>query len=189
MPPDGLRRNGPTARVTIAANNAVAFLWLRRRVAAYLHDHQDVDIRLVASGRHPDFLDDGIDLAVRYGDGDWPGISATLLFAEEVFPVCSTAYLSGRPRPRSAEDLQHGTLLQMDQHAPDWVTWTGVLRAMGAEPGEALVARGPALQQLSGSASGGARRSTARDLRSGRVTWSTSCWPAAISYGPWRAAC
>jgi hypothetical protein len=35
----------------------------------------------------------GIDLAVRYGSGRWPGVEAIHLLGNEVFPVCAPSYL------------------------------------------------------------------------------------------------
>lgn len=137
-----LRRRGRDREVTLAANNAVAFLWLQPRTTEYMAACPEVDLRLVATDRHLDFLDDGVDLAVRYGDGHWTGVESTLLFSEEVFPVCSPAYLAGRPALADPQGLEAETLLQMEQQGPDWVTWADVVRGLGGEPTEAA-AEGP----------------------------------------------
>ncbi|RDD60561.1 LysR substrate-binding domain-containing protein [Ferruginivarius sediminum] len=139
---DQLRRRHSDRQVTLVANNAVAFLWLQPRTTSYVAAHPQVDLRLVTSDRHLDFMDEGVDLAVRYGDGQWPGVEASLLFEEEVFPVCSPAYLASRPPLDGPGALESERLLQMEQQGPDWVTWANVVRALGAEPTEAA-AEGP----------------------------------------------
>ena len=40
------------------------------------------------TGKLTDFLGDGIDVAVRYGSGNYPGLTSEFLTGEEVFPVC-----------------------------------------------------------------------------------------------------
>lgn len=129
-----LRRQTERPKVTVAANNAVAFLWLRTRLARYMHDHPGVDVQLVASDRPPDFRGDGLDLAIQYGAGKWPETTATLLFEEEVFPVCAPAYLADREAPARLESLGEETLLHITPHGPDWITWAQLLDALGVNP-------------------------------------------------------
>ena len=51
------------------------------------------------------------DLAIRHGDGQWPGMHVTRLCSEELFPVCSPKLLQGRGALRSPRDIRHRTLL------------------------------------------------------------------------------
>ena len=50
-------------------------------------------------------------MAVRYGRGNWPGLRAQWLMAEDIFPVCSPALLHAEKPLRRPEDLAHHTLL------------------------------------------------------------------------------
>lgn len=129
-----LQRRHKQTSVTVAANNAVAFLWLRPRLAEYMQANPEIDVKLVASDRELDDVAEGIDLAIRYGRGDWPGVVARLLFQEEVFPVCAPAYLEAHPEVSGAADLARQTLLHMVPRGPDWITWPALLRALGTEP-------------------------------------------------------
>ncbi len=57
------------------------------------------------------FKRDDVDAAIRYGRGQWPGVRADWLMADQLFPVCSPALLTG-PRPlRCPEDLANHVLL------------------------------------------------------------------------------
>jgi len=44
---------------------------------------------------HVDFAREDVDVAVRHGEGDWPGLEAGRLSPEELFPVCSPKLVSG----------------------------------------------------------------------------------------------
>lgn len=63
---------------------------------------------------------DGVDVAVRYGPGVWPGLQAEPLMQEEVFPVASPRYRGGR-LPRKLADLARCTLLR--HTSQPWEPW------------------------------------------------------------------
>ena len=62
-------------------------------------------------------------MAVRYGRGNWPGLRAHWLMAEELFPVCSPSLLNGSKPLRRPEDLAHHTLLHATVSREDWQLW------------------------------------------------------------------
>ena len=45
--------------------------------------------------QHVDFAREDVDVAVRHGEGNWPGLDAVRLSPEELFPVCSPKLVSG----------------------------------------------------------------------------------------------
>ena len=125
--------------VGVAANNAVAFYWLRPQVTAFQQAHPDVHLSVFAADPDPPLEQSDVDIAIRYGDGHWPG--ATLLFGEELFPVCAPAFCeTAAGRIERPEDLLRTTLLYMDPQGPDWVTWGEWIRAQGVDPAGCLSA-------------------------------------------------
>ena len=84
--------------------------------------HGDIDVRLSTSEKLSDFISDGIDVAIRYGRGQYPGLTAELLMQEDVFPVCSPKLLEGPHPLRTPADLVHHTLIHDEFHI-DWPTW------------------------------------------------------------------
>jgi LysR family transcriptional regulator, glycine cleavage system transcriptional activator len=87
-------------------------------------------VRVAASERLADFVSDGIDIAIRCGGGQYPGLSAELLMKEDHFPVCSPKLLKGRHPLRAPADLARHTLLH-DVFTVDWAIW---LRSAGIDP-------------------------------------------------------
>ena len=58
-----------------------------------------------------------VDLAIRYGKGDWPDVQATRLMAEVISPVCSPQF--------KASHLPNGALLMATSHRPfEWTDWS-----------------------------------------------------------------
>jgi LysR family glycine cleavage system transcriptional activator len=102
--------------LTVTTSPNFAAKWLVHRLGRFVEAHPDIDLRVAASHRHIDFAREDIDMAVRHGDGQWPGLSVTRLCVEEIFPVCNPELLRGR---RSPVDLAHHTLLHVNDRR-DW---------------------------------------------------------------------
>jgi LysR family transcriptional regulator, glycine cleavage system transcriptional activator len=130
------RRTDEPRRLTIATTPSLAARWLMPRLTGFLELHPDFDVRLSTSNAIADFTRQDIDVAVRYGTGRWPGLKAQLLFAAELFPVCSPSFRNGSQPLRVAADLRPRTLLRLAKD--DWPKWLeaaglGGRRAEGPE--------------------------------------------------------
>ncbi|NWD04850.1 transcriptional regulator GcvA [Pseudomonas gingeri] len=125
--------------ITVTVPPAFADKWLLARVEGFQALYPQYELRLDTNGKLVDFTTDRTDLGIRFGAGHWPGLMVTYLMAEEFFPVCSPALLSGGQPLASVADLKHHPLLHdvsMRGVAafPTWETW---LRQSGFDYGEA----------------------------------------------------
>src|ERR1700730_8765031 len=111
--------------LTVTTSPNFAAKWLVHRLGLFVEAHPDIDLRVGASHRHIDFAREDIDMAIRHGDGEWPGLSVTRLCVEEVFPVCSPALARGRGALRSRADLWRLTMLHVNC-CRDWGKWLDV---------------------------------------------------------------
>ncbi|MGI9505503.1 MAG: LysR family transcriptional regulator, partial [Geminicoccaceae bacterium] len=118
-----LRGRAISTDLTIAADISMAHLWLLPRFPRFREAFPDIAVNILASEREADCLKDGVDLALLYGNGDWPGFDAHLLVQEEIFPICSPAYLQTRPPIKSLDDLAGEVLLDLRGERWDWVDW------------------------------------------------------------------
>lgn len=135
--------------LTVSAAPSFAATWLVPRLDRFKESFPEIDVRLEASFRLIDFGRDDVDLAIRYGPGDYEGLHAVLLFDEEMFPVCSPRLIERGPPLREPRDLARHNLLHLDWTPekgvwPDWRMW---LVAAGAE--EVYTDRGPRFTQQS----------------------------------------
>ena len=124
--------------VTLSMLPSVAAKWLAPRLARFVRTHPQIDLRVSAARHFVDFAADEIDAAIRYGKGNWPGLSADLLARETVTPVCARAYAE-ECGLKSPKDLLGATLLHSDIEE-DWRAW---FRAAGLE--KSAIPRGPKL--------------------------------------------
>lgn len=129
------RQNTGVLAVTTSPN--FASKWLVHRLGRFAEDHPGIDLRISASLQHIDFAREDIDMAIRHGDGQWPGMHVTRLCVEELFAVCSPKLLRGRGALRTPRDLKRHTLLHTDDRN-GWARWleeAGVLcRDLGSGP-------------------------------------------------------
>lgn len=130
-------RQFPVANtVTIGCTHGFAHMWVLPRIDALQSLMPGKKIQITTSDHVAGFSADGVDLAVRFGSGDWPGEEAHLLFEEEAFPVCSPKFaachdLKGRTvEPREFLDLP---LLHQDQGEHGWLCWRSWLAQFGVE--------------------------------------------------------
>ena len=109
--------------LTVSTTASLAAKWLVSRVAAFQDAHPRIEVRITTSAHLVDFRREQIDMAVRYGRGNWPGLRAQWLMAEDIFPVCSPVLLQGEKPLRRPEDLAHHTLLHATASREDWQLW------------------------------------------------------------------
>jgi len=118
-----LRRVDHDGRLTVSTTASLATKWLVSRVAAFQDAHPGVEIRISTSTHLVDFGREEVDVAVRYGRGNWPGLRAYWLMAEQIFPVCSPELLKDARPLLVPEDLAHHTLLHTTVSREDWQLW------------------------------------------------------------------
>lgn len=130
--------------LTVWAAPSFTAKWLVPRLQRFAALHPDIDLRVTASDSQMDVdpapvtvLDDlhreGVDVAIRFGHGEYPGCRVDKLFEVSLVPLCSPRLMEGDPPLRRPEDLRHHALIHDDTAyagRPDWKAW---LEAVGVE--------------------------------------------------------
>lgn len=173
-----LLREPPKRRqLSVSVAPSFAAKWLMPRMDQFHAEHPDIEVWISADMEIADLSEGAVDVAVRYGRGNYPGLVSHRLLAETVLPVCSPTLLDRNPI-RTPGDLARHTLMHdlsmdADPSCPDWAMW---LKARGADSIDGR--RGPRFNQsalvieaaVMGRGVGLAKRALAEaDLRSGRL--------------------
>lgn len=140
---ENLLQQHNTGVLTVSTSPNFASKWLVHRLGRFAEQHPTIDLRLAATMQHIDFAREDFDLAIRHGDGNWPGLHVTKLCVEELFPVCSPTLMRGRRALRSPADLKHHTLLHINERR-DWGAWLEAANATGVN-----FSHGPVFNQAS----------------------------------------
>jgi LysR family transcriptional regulator, glycine cleavage system transcriptional activator len=132
-----------TGVLTVSTSPDFAAKWLVHRLGKFAEAHPAIDLRVSATLHHVDFAREEVDLAVRHGDGNWPGLDTVKLASEQLFAVCSPKLLSGKRALRHPTDILKFPLIHMDDRS-DWARW---LQATGVSEAQAM--HGPVLNRAS----------------------------------------
>lgn len=131
------RRQGNV--LTISAGPAFTAKWLTPRLYRFMARHPDIDTRIAASIRLSDLETDDIDVAIRYGRGNYPNCYSVKLLDEYVTPLCAPRLLEGPDAIREPADLKHASLIHDETHVgvfylPDWQDWLDAAGVEGVDP-------------------------------------------------------
>lgn len=116
-----LSRRRAREKLTLSTVPSFAAKWIAPRLASWRAVSSNIELRIISSYEHSNFRRDGIDVAVRYGRGPWPGLHSEKLAIEELFPVCSAKYARVQ-RLHEARDLLLATLLEREL-TEGWSEW------------------------------------------------------------------
>ena len=172
-----LYKDDDSGPLQISVLPSLAAKWLLPRMSRFRDHHPDIDVMISANNKLVDFSDGSVEMGIRYGAGNYPGLQVDLLLSDEVFPVCSPSLTKGPNPLKQPDDLRHHTLLHDEvsrqDESPDWRTWLKAAGVSGVD-----WSRGPGFSDSSmvieaaAAAQGvalGHRWLAAADLESGRL--------------------
>ncbi|KAA0696295.1 LysR family transcriptional regulator [Halopseudomonas laoshanensis] len=125
--------------VTLSTTPAVAVRWLLSWVCLLRESHPDIDLRIHAS--HEPVALDGVtaDLAIRYGDGRWPGLVAEKLFDNTFIPTCSPHLGLHDVAQLASHSLIHFRNEDAVSSPIDWAAWQKLAKVPGLDVSAGLV--------------------------------------------------
>lgn len=130
------------SHLTVTVEPAFAVHWLIPRLNKFKQHSPHIDLRISASYDVIDLNKNDIDIGIRWGKGKYSGLISTLLFRNEVYPVCNPMLLQKHPI-KKPNDLKHHTLLHETSafaypHYPVWRTWLNAVGANRVNPDSGL---------------------------------------------------
>ncbi|MDL5039049.1 LysR family transcriptional regulator [Comamonas resistens] len=109
----------PREILTVGVVGTFAIGWLIPRLSEFQQLHPYIDLRLLTNNNRVDLAGEGLDAAVRFGDGSWHGTRADMLLRAPLSPMCTPALAQ---RLRHPGDLASQTLLR-SYRAQEWEGW------------------------------------------------------------------
>jgi LysR family glycine cleavage system transcriptional activator len=115
-------------RLALTMLPSVASRWLVPRLPRFHARNPEIELQVIADASLLDLRSTGIDLALRFGRGAYPGYAATMLMPDSVFPVCSPRLIAKHGRVTSIEalldlPLLHDSATEGDGSGSDWRSW------------------------------------------------------------------
>ena len=124
-----LRAGGSDRPVRITLTASFATQWLMPRLKDFWDRHPDIALSLHPDARVLDLRRDGMDLGIRYGNGDWPGVAARFLAPARMAIAAAPDLLDGRTTLSASQMQEMEWIL-----ARDWPEQENYLKSLGLRP-------------------------------------------------------
>ena len=112
--------------ITVSLLPVMAARWLVPRLSRFTARFPHVNLHIKTGQSLANFKSDGVDIAIRFGTGDWKGLRAIKLLDEEFFPVCSPGLNGGRLPKDPASMLSQPLLIDRNLSWHAWFKSAGV---------------------------------------------------------------
>jgi LysR family transcriptional regulator, glycine cleavage system transcriptional activator len=163
------RDAGREASVHISLTSGFAAQWLMPRLRHFWHAHPDIALTLHPDPRVVDLRRDGMDVAIRYGMGNWPDVEAQFLTSARMVVAGAPSLFEGG-KPAQMDWSQMPWVLSKEW--PEGLNW---LRSRNVDPAETDVSEFPTDELAIAAAREGlgliseSHALLEEDLRSGRL--------------------
>jgi LysR family transcriptional regulator, regulator of gene expression of beta-lactamase len=105
--------------VTVGVVGTFATGWLLSRLPSFRKTHPFIDLRVQTNNNRVDLAGEGLDCAIRYGDGSWRSTNATHLFPAPLSAICAPQIAERITQPA---DLAEEALLR-SYRIDEWPRW------------------------------------------------------------------
>ncbi|THD81268.1 MAG: transcriptional regulator GcvA [Phenylobacterium sp.] len=105
--------------LSVGVVGTFAVRWLLPRLAAFQEAHPLIELRLLTHNNKVDLAAEGLDLAIRFGDGAWHGVRAEQILTAPLTPLCTPRLAA---RLESPQDLASLPLLR-SYRSQEWPAW------------------------------------------------------------------
>lgn len=112
--------------------------WIVQRLHRFKARHPDIDVHITSNPGDVDFGNGEADLAIRQGNGHWPGLRAEWLMTQHCVPVLSPLLVS-KPLPLTPTDLASLPLLHVASDPQTWERWFCFAGMVGVDVSRGLV--------------------------------------------------
>jgi LysR family glycine cleavage system transcriptional activator len=112
--------------ITVSLLPVMAARWLVPRLSRFRARFPHINLHIKTGQSLANFKSDGVDIAIRFGTGDWKGLRAIKLLDEEFFPVCSPGLNGGRLPKDPASMLSQPLLIDRNLSWHAWFKSAGV---------------------------------------------------------------
>ncbi len=112
-------------RLRVSTTYSFALKWLLPRLPDLARLHPDILVTLESTDKAINFSSSESDVAIRFGNGNYPALHAEFMFREQIFPVASPALLHRFGLPQAPAELLRYPLLTRDgaDLVPKWEAW------------------------------------------------------------------
>ena len=107
--------------LTVRASPSLSTKWLLPRLASFVDAHPQIELRLDGTNEPTTFQRENVDLEIRHGTGQWPGLFVEGLAEERFSPVCAPSVAAAGSL--DAAELPRFRLIHSAKSQVQWTRW------------------------------------------------------------------
>ncbi|MGE4371983.1 MAG: LysR substrate-binding domain-containing protein [Xanthobacter sp.] len=121
-------RRRESHQLSLRVSPSFGVRWLGPRLADFIQAHEKWDLRVDAQPDSTDFDREMVDMDLRYGAGDWPGLYSEPIINDHVLPMCGPKYLRQLrerlgPQASARDLLAQAQLIDSVKSLYRWDAW------------------------------------------------------------------
>lgn len=130
---ESLQHTSIDGPLRLSLPQSLAQLWLIPRINRLCRRHPGLQLQVLGDNRVADLRGGDADLALRFGQGNYPGLRSELLMGDAVSLLMSSRRLENNRQADVARLVRESVLLTDSWVGPEepWMTWTPWLRELG----------------------------------------------------------
>ena len=117
---DALHSGRMANQLTISVMPSFASRWLMPRLIGFIEKHPDIVVSVSSTNAFANFASGEVDVAIRFGQGPWPGLACEKILDDEYFPVASPKLARGK-LPKAPKDILAHRVIREDRDY--WLEW------------------------------------------------------------------
>lgn len=135
-----LHSNEAEGEIVISTTTSLASNWLGPRLPFFRERFPDLVVRVLGADSVSEFSRDGVDVAIRYGFGNYPDLHAAWVLDDFVAPVCAPDFPISPDDPSALLDatLINYEWLGFSDIDPSWAKWFHAAGIEAKPPKEAV---------------------------------------------------
>jgi len=138
-----LQAEARQTRLTVTALPSFAARWLSPRLGGFIEQYPDMEVMLQSSNHLTDFVRESVDIGIRFGSGNYPGLAVEKIMDDYYYPVASPRFNGGK-LPRTVLQLAKSPLLRCE--GEPWAPWFHAAGVDMPEPTGGLVFQDSSMQ-------------------------------------------
>ncbi|MDX8534744.1 transcriptional regulator GcvA [Mesorhizobium sp. VK25A] len=124
---ENIRRRNDETRLVVNSGVSFASKWLTSRLHKLMARYPDLAVHLEVTDAVLDFATGHVDVALRYGNGQYPFAAAERIMNETVSPVCAPDYRDRMGGLRSPSELAKCQLIHEIGMNTTWERWFSMM--------------------------------------------------------------
>ena len=119
--------------LSITTFGSIAAQWLMPRISSFEQRHPQIKLHVDTTLRLVNFAEEGVELGLRFGSGQWPGLRTERVLSHRIYPVASATYAAKLQLNNQPAQLAKYPLYYDLESPTEWSRWFSKVKLPSVE--------------------------------------------------------